>query len=56
MLAEHEVKRGLVIIAHPDNAEFWAGGTIAGWTDAGVAVTYCVLTDGETGGYDASVP
>lgn len=55
MLAEHEVERVLVIVAHPDDAEFWAGGTIAGWTDAGVAVTYCVLTDGETGGYDTSV-
>ncbi|MDQ3151320.1 MAG: PIG-L family deacetylase [Actinomycetota bacterium] len=50
MLAAHEVERALVIVAHPDDAEFWAGGTIAGWTDAGVAVTYGVLTDGETGG------
>lgn len=56
MLAEHEVERVLVIVAHPDDAEFWAGGTIACWTDAGVDVTYCVLTDGETGGYDPSVP
>ena len=55
MLAEHEVERALVIVAHPDDAEFWAGGTIAHWVDAGVAVTYCVLTDGETGGYDASI-
>jgi len=45
-----------VIVAHPDDAKFWAGGTIAGWTDAGMAVTYCALTDGETGGYNASVP
>jgi len=56
MLAEHEVERALVIVAHPDDAEFWAGGTIAHWVDAGIAVTYCVLTHGETGGYDASVP
>lgn len=56
MLAEHEVKRALVIVAHPDDAEFWTGGTIAHWTDAGVAVTYCVLTDGETGGYDPRIP
>jgi len=56
MLAEHKVERALVIVAHPDDAEFWASGTIAHWTDAGVAVTYCVLTDGETGGYDASIP
>ena len=56
MPAEHELERVLVIVAHPDDAEFWAGGTIAGWTEAGVAVTYGVLTDGETGGYDASIP
>lgn len=56
MLAEHEIERALVIVAHPDDAEFWAGGTVAHWTDAGVAVTYCVLTDGETGGYDTSIP
>jgi LmbE family N-acetylglucosaminyl deacetylase len=41
------VERVLVVVAHPDDAEFWAGGTIAGWTDAGVEVTYCVLTDGD---------
>src|ERR1051326_7699519 len=56
MLAEHEVERALVIVAHPDDAEFWIAGTVARWVDAGVAVTYCVLTDGETGGYDPSVP
>jgi LmbE family N-acetylglucosaminyl deacetylase len=56
MLAEHDFDRALVIVAHPDDAEFWAGGTIACWTDAGFAVTYCVLTNGETGGYNTSVP
>lgn len=55
MLTEHKLERALVIVAHPDDVEFWAGGTIAHWTDAGV-VTYCVLTDGETGGYDTSIP
>jgi LmbE family N-acetylglucosaminyl deacetylase len=54
-LAEHKIERALVVVAHPDDAEFWAGGTIARWVGAGVAVMYCVLTDGETGGYDASI-
>jgi LmbE family N-acetylglucosaminyl deacetylase len=56
VLTEDEVERALVVVAHPDDAEFWAGGTIARWTDAGVAVTYCVLTDGDAGGYDLEVP
>jgi len=54
VLADHQVQRALVIIAHPDDAEFWAGGTIARWTDAGAAVTYLVLTDGDAGGFDPS--
>lgn len=49
-------ERVLVAVAHPDDAEFWAGGTIAGWTDAGVEVTYCVLTDGNAGGFDPALP
>lgn len=54
-LPDAEVERALAIVAHPDDAEFWAGGTIAHWTGAGIAVTYCVLTDGG-GGYDPGIP
>jgi LmbE family N-acetylglucosaminyl deacetylase len=46
----------LVAVAHPDDAEFWAGGTIARWTDADVEVTYCILTNGDAGGFDSSLP
>lgn len=56
MSTEHDVARVLVIVAHPDDAEFWAGGTIARWVDAGAKVTYCVLTDGELGGFDEGLP
>jgi len=55
-LPDLDVERVLVIVAHPDDAEFWAGGTIAGWTEAGIEVTYCVLTDGDAGGFDPDVP
>ncbi len=51
-----DLQRALVVIAHPDDAEFWAGGTIAAWTAAGVEISYLVLTDGEAGGFDPSVP
>jgi LmbE family N-acetylglucosaminyl deacetylase len=56
VIADAGVERVLVIVAHPDDAEFWAGGTIAGWTDTGVEVTYCMLTDGGGGGFDPNVP
>jgi LmbE family N-acetylglucosaminyl deacetylase len=50
------VERVLAVIAHPDDAEFWAAGTIAQWTDAGVDLTYYVLTDGENGSRDPDIP
>lgn len=55
-LPDRAVERVLVVVAHPDDAEFWAGGTIAGWTDAGIEVTYCVLTEGDAGGFDPAIP
>lgn len=47
-----EVERALVVVAHPDDAEFWAGATIALWAASGVEVSYLVLTDGDAGGGD----
>jgi len=55
LLNEADVERALVVIAHPDDAEFWAAGTIAQWTDAGTDLTYCVLTDGENGSHDPGI-
>jgi LmbE family N-acetylglucosaminyl deacetylase len=55
-LPDRDVERVLAIIAHPDDAEFWGGGTVALWTDEGLQVTYCVLTDGSGGGFDPDVP
>ena len=56
MPADADVERALVVTAHPDDVDFGAGGTVATWVDAGVDVTYCVVTDGEAGGFDPSVP
>jgi LmbE family N-acetylglucosaminyl deacetylase len=55
-LPDRAVDRVLVVVAHPDDAEFWVGGTIAHWTDAGSEITYCVLSDGDAGGFDRAVP
>ncbi|MCQ4041493.1 PIG-L deacetylase family protein [Streptantibioticus rubrisoli] len=48
--------RVLAIVAHPDDADFKAGGTIALWTGAGAQVSYLVLTDGSAGGEDPAAP
>src|SRR5437879_5066820 len=51
-----EPERALVVTAHPDDVDFGAAGTIATWTDAGIEVTYCIVTDGDAGGFDPAVP
>ena len=56
MLSDDELQRALVITAHPDVMDFGAAGTVATWTDAGVEVAYCIVTDGDAGGFDPSVP
>ena len=56
MLEDDEIKQILVINAHPDDVDFSAAGSIARWTDAGVKVSYCVVTDGDAGGFDPAVP
>ena len=47
--------RAMVIAAHPDDAEFCAGATLAKWGSLGTAITHVVLTDGSKGTWDASV-
>jgi LmbE family N-acetylglucosaminyl deacetylase len=37
-------------MAHPDDVDFGAAGTVAAWTSAGVEVSYCVCTSGEAAG------
>lgn len=56
MPEEEKIARALVIAAHPDDVDFGAAGTIALWTDAGLDVSYCIVTDGAAGGGDMSVP
>jgi LmbE family N-acetylglucosaminyl deacetylase len=55
VLEDTEIGRILVIAAHPDDVDFGAAGTIAGWTDAGIEVSYCIVTSGDAGGSDPSV-
>ena len=48
--------RILVITAHPDDVDFGAAGSVARWVDEGHEVSYCIVTDGDAGGFDPSVP
>jgi LmbE family N-acetylglucosaminyl deacetylase len=48
----HHVERVLCVLAHPDDVDFGAAGTVATWTAAGTEVTYCIVTDGDAGGFD----
>jgi LmbE family N-acetylglucosaminyl deacetylase len=52
---EAKIARVLVVAAHPDDVDFGAAGTIAQWTDAGLEVSYCIVTDGDAGGSDRTV-
>lgn len=41
--------RVLVVLAHPDDPEFFCGGTVARWAKEGRHVVYCLLTRGDKG-------
>ncbi len=55
-MAQEQVERALVVVAHPDDVDFGSAGTVASWTDSGIKVTYCICTDGDAGGFDPAVP
>ena len=53
---EPQVDRVLVVTAHPDDVDFGAAGSIATWVSQGIEVSYCIVTNGDAGGFDPSVP
>ncbi|MBI2766746.1 MAG: PIG-L family deacetylase [Chloroflexi bacterium] len=44
--------RAMVIMAHPDDAEFLCAGTVARWCAEGWDVTYVLVTSGDKGTHD----
>jgi LmbE family N-acetylglucosaminyl deacetylase len=56
MLADADVERVLCVMAHPDDVDFGLAGTVANWTDAGIEVSYAMITSGDAGGFDPAVP
>lgn len=49
-------KNILVILAHPDDPEFFCGATLARWARAGHTITYYLLTCGDKGFNDSTKP
>ena len=45
----------MVLFAHPDDAEFMCGGTVARWAREGTEVHYVVVTDGSAGSNEPGV-
>ncbi len=52
MNEQEQNKVAMVIVAHPDDAEFGCAGTVALWVREGWEVYYVVCTDGAGGGPD----
>ena len=50
-----EIKTALAVMAHPDDVDFSAAGLVAQLSDAGAQVTFCLVSDGQAGGFDRSI-
>lgn len=55
MTDEYTPKSAMVVVAHPDDAEFMAAGTVAKWARAGATITYVVVTKGDKGSDDPTM-
>ena len=51
-MTDTDSKRVMAILAHPDDPEFFTGGTIALWAREGAEVIYLILTNGNKGSDD----
>jgi LmbE family N-acetylglucosaminyl deacetylase len=54
-LVRETIGRVMVIVAHPDDADSWAGGTVAKFSRSGAKVAYVVVTSGEKGSGDRTM-
>ncbi len=52
---EYVPASAMVVVAHPDDAEFMVAGTVAKWTRSGATVTYVVVTKGDKGSDDPAM-
>src|SRR5438105_3759724 len=54
-MADDAVGRALVVMAHPDDGDFVAAGTVARWARAGAECVYLLCTDGNKGSDDPAM-
>jgi LmbE family N-acetylglucosaminyl deacetylase len=52
---KHQARSVLVVVAHPDDAEFMAAGTIGKWAGEGKEINYVLCTAGDKGTSDRSM-
>jgi LmbE family N-acetylglucosaminyl deacetylase len=52
---EEEYRRGMVVVAHADDAEWGCSGTVAKWCAEGWEVVYVLCTDGSKGTDDPEI-
>lgn len=52
LAADAPPEHALVVMAHPDDLEWFVGGTVAAWTAAGARVTALLATSGQHGAQD----
>ena len=55
MTQDTEAKRGMVVVAHADDAEYGCSGTVAKLNSEGWEMVYVMCTDGSKGGTDRNV-
>jgi LmbE family N-acetylglucosaminyl deacetylase len=52
---QQEPRRVLVVLAHPDDPEFFCGGTLARWAAEGAQITFVLATSGDKGTDDPTM-
>ncbi|MCK5879277.1 MAG: PIG-L family deacetylase [Holophagae bacterium] len=50
-----DIKRALVIMAHPDDPDFTCSGTVTLMARRGIEVTYMILTNGDKGNHNPEI-
>ena len=55
MSQEEPYRCGMVVVAHPDDAEYGCSGTVARWCREGMEVVYVLCTNGNKGSSDPEI-